>query len=190
MRDNGFVMRVKTILSIIAFIAAFGLSVLLVGVPQYNLYSKYRKTQDSRNVRQSITILLRQDIENGYLRSQRVKYLDEQAQYSRSGADIGAYTDATTDYVEASEAISLRGLPSDFRAAWLEHMQAWREHADFLEQQKHSGVKHTVNGREVVQYPFDRTDKIRYRNQVEQINATWYEVVRIGRKYGAYVNEY
>ena len=183
-------MKVKTILSIIAFIAAFGLSVLLVGVPQYNFYSKYKNSRDSRDARQKIVMLLHQDIDNGYLRSQKVKYLDERAKYSSSVFDISPYADATAEYVDASESISLRGLPSDFRNAWLEHMEAWREHSEFLNRQKNSNVKYTVNGREVVQYPFNRADENLYHVQVEKINTTWYETLRIGRKYGAYVNEY
>jgi hypothetical protein len=183
-------MRVKSILSIIAFIAAFGLSVLLVGVPQYNFNSKYRKSSDWRNARQSITILLQQDIDNGYLRNQKIKYLDKRAKHSNSGFDISPYADATAEYVDASERISMRGLPRDFRAAWREHMRAWRDHADFLESQKESGVKYTINNREVVQYSFNRDDERLYRMQIEKINSTWYEVLRIGRKYGAYVEEY
>jgi hypothetical protein len=190
MRDNSFAMRVKTILSIIAFIAAFGLSVLLVGVPQYSFFSKYRSSQNARSARLNIQSLLRQDIDNGYLRTQRIKYLDERAKYSRSEFDIAPYAEATEEYVDASESISLIGLPSDFRSAWLEHMRAWREHAEFLNRQKNSSVKHIVNGREVAQYPFKRADENLYHQQVERINTTWYEVLRIGRKYGAYVSEY
>jgi hypothetical protein len=190
MRDNSFAMRIKTILSIIAFIAAFGLSVLLVGVPQYNFYSKYQRSKDSRNARHNILMVLHQDIDNGFLRSQRIKYLDESATYSRSGFDIAPYADATSEYVDASESISELGLPSDFRAAWREHMKAWREHAEFLNRQKNSGVKYMVNGHEVNQFPFNRADENLYHIQVEKINTTWYETLRIGRKYGAYVNEY
>ena len=183
-------MRVKTILSIIAFIAAFGLSVLLVGVPQYNFNSKYRGSHDSRNWRQNITVLLRQDIDNGYLRNQRVRYLDERAKTSRSGYDFAAYAEATAEYVDASESISMRGLPSDFRAAWREHMRAWREHSDFLNSHKESGASYDFDGLEAGQYPLNHSDKHLYRMQIERINSTWYEVLRIGRKYGAYVNEY
>lgn len=190
MRDNSFIMRFKTILSIIAFIAAFGLSVLLIGVPQNNFYSKYKKTQDSRNARQNILILLRQDIDNGYLRNQKIKYLEQRSRYSNSGFDVSPYADATTEYVDASESIRLRGLPSDFRAAWGEHMRAWREHADFLNRQKEFGVKYTIKGNEVVQNPLYRVDEDLYYHQVEQINSSWEEVLRIGRKYGAYVSEY
>jgi hypothetical protein len=69
-------------------------------------------------------------------------------------------------------------------------MNAWRQHADYLNEKKSSGVKYTVNGREIIQYSVNPVDENLYRLQSAEIDRTWYKTLRIARKYGAVVKEY
>ena len=179
-------MRIKTILSLIALITTFTFSIALVGMPANNFYSRYVQRQAKKN----ILTLLQQDIDNGDLRYQRIKYLDRRAKRAHSSFDIEPYAKATADYVDASESIDDDSLPADFQAAWQEHMNAWRAQRNYLNERKASAAKYKVDGQEIIQYSLNPDDENLYQKQVDEINLTWYEVLRIGRKYGAFVNEY
>lgn len=109
---------------------------------------------------EKITQIIAKDIENGMNRRQ---------DFSR---DYYVYALATNDYVTVSENLDVSDLPSDFQAAWQKHMQAWRTHSDFLNE---AGKSSEIDSdfREISS------------RQINEINRTWYEVIRIARSYKA-----
>jgi len=104
---------------------------------------------------QQITTLLKQDIANG-----QDGYLNEN------------YIISTFNYVNDSESIDDSNLPRDFQLAWRAHMRAWRKQANFLETK---GSLEFSNAAFVRAYSVNRNE----------INRTWWEVLRIADKHGA-----
>lgn len=111
---------------------------------------------------EKITNVLKEDINNG---------LSRHSNPGRGNVYLAVRTD---DYVSASESINTDGLPADFQAAWQSHMQAWRTHADYLKEKRFS------RGFEA---DYDAVSS----DQINEINRTWYEVLRIARKHGAII---
>ena len=176
MRDNNCAMRVKSILSFIAFIAAFGISVTLVAVLFGTTPSKLQvvRLQSDGDTRQNITRFLQQDIRNGQDRNREVYRFEDGS--SLTSPYLVNRARAVTEYAAESGAMDDSHLPKDFQLAWLKHMRAWHNYADFLQKAK--------------------TDRMSYaeihqlENQFNQeINSTWYEVLRVGGTYGAFVSE-
>lgn len=185
MRDNIFVMRIKTILSLIAFFATFVFSVSLIGLPKDNFYSRLTQINHSQQSRQNVRLLLLQDINNGRFRDGAI---------SRSSIDSESYglesvADLTEQYVDLSQSIDDENLPADFQMAWRAHMNAWRTHADFLNSVKEPSneISSDVEVSDDNPFGLDSSDEQVYLNQVNEINRTWYQVLRVGRQYGVYV---
>lgn len=111
---------------------------------------------------EKITSVLTEDIGNGVI--QRENY----------GNTISYLAIRTNDYVTASESINTEGLPEDFQIAWQKHMQAWRIHADYLIENKYSRG-------------FDSEYDSISADQIDEINTTWWEVLRIARQHGAVI---
>ena len=174
MSDNKIVMRSKAVLSIIAFLAAFGISVAVTPRAPKSTVAPYVKrgcaqTEGARK----ITSLLSQDIENGRVRDRKIDGFNDY------GSSREAYLDnfATTidEYADASASIDDSDLPRDFKTAWREHMRAWEKHSDFLEA---VGDSSKAPGSS-----FSRA----FSEQNKEISETWFEVLRIARKYDAYI---
>lgn len=170
-------MRIKTILSLIAFVAAFALSTALAALTTDSSQPKFRVTrlQADSSTSRNITAFLQQDIQNGQQRNRRVYRFEDDA--SLSSPNIFKRSEAVSDYSEASGSMDSNNLPQDFQLAWLKHMRAWHNYSDFLQKAK--------------------TQSMSYRemNQLEnqynrEINQTWYDVLRVGNKYGANVIDY
>lgn len=111
---------------------------------------------------EKITQVLTQDIDNG---------LNRRQDFTR---DYNIYALATNDYVTNSESLDVSGLPADFQNAWQKHMQAWRTHSDFLNEARNS-TEFSQDFRQI-------TSK-----QINEINRTWYEVIRIARSHKAII---
>jgi hypothetical protein len=158
-------MKMKFITAIVAFSITFGFSAFLTGLLGANSRLHCQATQTNRTG-QEITSLLEQDIENG----------QESAEIYRSGASLSEYAESVGNYVDASESIEDVNLPPDFRFAWQAHMNAWRRHADFLKLNDFS--------REGF---YERDFSLKYSNQLAEIERTWFNVLDIGRKYGAVI---
>ncbi len=115
-----------------------------------------------RNVRlverntNEIEAFLRRDIRNGDTRMD-YKYTDN-------------YAGAVMDYWKTSSSMDASRFPQDFQDSWREHMQAWRNYADYLAEK-----------------PATRRDRKEGKMLNDEINRTWEEVKGIGRTYGAYV---
>jgi hypothetical protein len=180
--DNETVMRCKAILSIVAFLSAFGLSVAVtprqprpqavstfVAAP----YAKKKCASANAETARRITGLLRQDIENGHLRDRKINDLWERGFSTRTEAGFAFYAATVNEYTEASVSLDDSDLPGDFRAAWRRHMDAWKEHADFLNTVKDAPAK------------FSGSYSRKYSEQNKEISETWYEVLRVARELDA-----
>ena len=162
-----FAMRSKDILSTIAFISAFVLSAafasLFIDNSQTNNFEHLPNSQCphgklSANDRTctDILALLVQDIRNGEQRRDRYDYSlgDENGNVSATRAETVA------DYANASGSMEDEHLPSDFRAAWREHMKAWHVYSEFL-----NDVSQTKSADE----KFERLED----QYIYNINKTW-----------------
>jgi hypothetical protein len=175
MSDNKIVMRSKAVLSIIAFLAAFGISVAVTPRASKSTVAPYVKRGCAQKENaHKITSLLSQDIENGRARDRRIDGFSADG-LSREAYLIGFAT-TIKEYAEASASIDDSDLPRDFKAAWREHMRAWEKHSDFLEEVRDNSPNDGIG--------FSREE---YSKQTKEISETWYKVLRIARRYDAYI---
>jgi hypothetical protein len=185
MRDNKIVMRVKNIVSLIAFFTAFVFSVMLVGLPKDNVYSKLTEGRNIARQQRSIRAFLWADINRGRERDRKLSRLDGIGENFQTAYNVRQIADLTEEYVDGSQSMDASNLPADFQAAWQAHMNAWRGQSEYLNEVKSATGNFSEdsfsNGRVF------RIDSESYRQQSDEINQTWDEVLRIGRKYGAYV---
>lgn len=165
-------MKLKYIASAVAFSAAFFFSTLLIGFPVVNYSSPHQCRLQNRP---TVTSLLEQDIAFGEKLDARTNLL-----YQKFGSDeltysSKEYAQIVTEYISQSENLDDSTLPRDFRFAWRAHMQAWRDHAYFLDAAKGSF--------------FTRNSESEFfkvlQHQNQEITDTWRIVEVFGRKYGA-----
>ncbi|MGI8556688.1 MAG: hypothetical protein ACR2LT_10080, partial [Pyrinomonadaceae bacterium] len=99
--------------------------------------------------------------------------------------------DATEDYVDASQSMDSSDLPADLQQAWQAHINAWRKHADYVNEVKTIAEKYStpeskdgkMNG-----FLFYLNNGNKYNIQAAEINRTYDEVLRIAGKYGVYIS--
>jgi len=170
-RHNKFIMKLKCIASIVAFLAAFSLSVLLIGIPKTNFRSAH---QCNLQPRQTAASLLEQDINFGNMRDAQTRslYLSIGSPYLTYTSN--EYSEIVTEYVRKSENMNDSALPKDFRIAWRSHMKAWREHANLLEAAQQSFVTENSQSEFIENF----------KSQNQEITDTWRRVEFFGRKYG------
>jgi hypothetical protein len=159
MRDNNFAMRITKILSLIAFTTAFVFSTAIFGL-----------TIDTGTA-QKISAFLQQDVSNGTSRDAEVYHLQRNGGFYSANSYVSTYASITSNYINQSDALDENGLPEDFQLAWLKHMSAWHKYEDFLKNNAGS-----TGSREL-----RRLD----RQYNREINSTWYDVLRVSKKYGA-----
>lgn len=154
----------KVIIAVIAFTVTFVFSAGLVRLILPEQVVKYvyvtRPQFVERRSSNDIETFLLRDISNG--------------DYKDSCYGTEKYPAAVMDYWKTSSGMNAEQFPQDFQAAWNKHMQAWRNYADYLAE---------------VEKTSSREDRIKGNKLNKEINTTWYEVLRIGRTYGAYVNQ-
>ncbi len=165
----------KFITALVAFSTTFFFSILLVGFPKTNFNVQH---QCSKQARHKVTSLLEQDIAFGHQRDAQVYSLYRRNDSSTSIYTSTEYAEIVTEYVRYSESLDDTALPQDFRFAWRNHMRAWREHANFLNQTEGSFFSEDINRGEFF--------KLFWR-QDQEITDTWRKVEVVGRKYGATV---
>ena len=147
----------RIITALIAFVATFIFSAGLVRIIFPAPVVKYVYTEMSpQRSANDIESFLRRDIRNGELR--------EVDRYSDNHAN------AVMDYWQTSSNMDAAGFPQDFQDAWNLHMQAWGNYAEYLQAKNESGES------------FSCSLEKRYN---ADINNTWEEVLRVGRKYGS-----
>lgn len=166
-------MRIKSILSLIAFAAAFAFSVALAALTTDGSSNAAQpqtfKLQTDEAVRWKITRFLERDIENGHRRDRSVYGFED---YSMSSPNIFKRAEAVKDYSDESGAMDFDRMPQDFQLAWLKHMRAWHNYSDFLQKARTEKMRYSEIRRMEDQYN-------------REINSTWYQVLSVGRSYGA-----
>lgn len=169
-------MRSKDIVSIIAFISAFAVSAALASLfidksqyTNYNIYTarNYPVCQYGDQACKDILSFLLRDIRNGQTRQANYDY-----SLSEKGNVSPKYAETVAEYADASGSMNDSNLPSDFQSAWREHMSAWRDYSDFLNE---------VSENKIADEKFDRLED----KYIRDINKTWAAVLKIGRGYGA-----
>ena len=198
MRDNVFIMNIKSILSIAAFSTAFIFSTFFAGLfvdkselqldsvvpPVVVVSSKptscfgHRKT--SATV-EKIYNLLQQDDRNGRERNEKFHNVSQSFAPPFSNGFLSASAQFTSEYADESGSIRYESLPPEFQTAWRAHMKAWRDYADFLEKMKSSAVRQKLGEESFNDFEREYND---------DINSTWYKVLRVAGDYGADVDEY
>ena len=185
-------MRSKTILSIAAFIIAFGLSTAFASLfisksvkqssivisSDYNnkKTSCFKKRGTYNNAAVKIETVIMHDINNGRERGRRLYQIEEDQRPPFSSSSFPDYTEAVSEYVGSSENLSIEGTPRDFQSAWRKHMKAWRDYADFLDKMKSSAARAELSELEAAEL------EVSYS---ADINSTWQDVLSIGRSHGA-----
>ncbi len=171
-------MRSKHIIAIAAFFTCFAVSSFLVGLlfPKdttelYEIVNVRPQTDDA--VSERILVLLRHDSENGDKRDGEIfDYWVENEEF----LSLAAKTRIFSKYAANSETIDDSGLPRDFQIAWRKHMDAWAVYSAFLCDVEKAGA--SVESICAFEARYDK-----------DISSTWYEVLRIGRSYGAEFND-
>ena len=181
-------MRSKQILSIVAFVAAFGVSVAVAGFfigvntnPAYvagnsSYTPKSRCKSRSNSNAAAISRFIAADIANGSDRDRDIYDIGESFPPSVNSVSFADYAAATSRYVDDSSSMSAENLPADFQTAWNAHMKAWRDYSEFLNQAAEISSRD-----DDADENFSQTDVAHSR----EINRTWVNVLRIGRSYGA-----
>ncbi len=183
-------MRSKNILSIVVFVAAFGVSAAVASLfigknlnPTYvaadysaaqNSFCKYRRSATASAINQ----FLAADEANGSSRDGEVYDLGEGFPPNVNSVSFADYAEATSRYVSDSSSMDAENLPADFQMAWHAHMTAWSDYSEFLNQ-----TADISNQKDSDSENFSQADAAHSR----EINRTWTNVLRIGRNYGANV---
>lgn len=154
-------MRVKNILSLIVFAAAFAVSTALVGL-----------TFDAGTA-EKISVFLQKDVQNGAMRDAKVYRLKNDNKYNYSSANslMSDYIAVTDEYINKSGSLDESQLPPDVQLAWLKHMKAWNNFEEFLNENQNNANDY--------QY------RSLYRKYDREITLTWYEVLRVSKQHGA-----
>ena len=182
-------MRSKTILSIAAFIVAFAFSTAFASLfivkseyvsSSYNTKrtSCFKNRAGSNYVADKIETIVKEDMSNGRERGKKLYQIDEDSRPPFSSSSFSYYSEAVSEYVSSSENLSVEDTPRDFQLAWRKHMKAWRDYADFLDKMKKPSARAKLSETE--------TDELE-NNFSADINSTWFEVLSVGRSYGAEV---
>src|SRR5438128_1687369 len=103
MRDNNFAMRVKNILSIIAFATAFTISAALATAIQPRSNENFVRLSFNKTTAQNISRFLQQDIQNGQDRNRESYRFDDES--SLSSPYLVKRAKAVSEYSEASGAM-------------------------------------------------------------------------------------
>jgi hypothetical protein len=175
-------MRSKTILSTVAFIVAFVLSSafanLFMSKETCEAESRYTIGCNSETAAK-ISGLINDDKRNGRESARHAYETSEKIISPLAGSTFSLYADSVEQYIDASSNMKTCGFPPDFQTAWREHMRAWRDYSTLLNQMKNSSDREVWN-----QSEFEDAESW----HGEEINNTWYEVIRLGRAYGADVS--
>jgi hypothetical protein len=120
---------------------------------------------------------LSRDIRNGDARDVRSFYVKTSERTGETGYSIENHSNSVARYVEESGSMDASDLPQDFQIAWEKHMDAWRDYSEYLDDLKNSSdTKLSYKDLHIAENPYNR-----------EINRTWFEVLRIGETYGAYI---
>lgn len=149
--------NIKTITAVtifaVTFIFSAGLVRLIIPAPVVQYVYLERPIERRSN---EIENFLLRDIQNGTVR------MDD--------SDTDDYAEAVMNYWETSSSMNDSAFPSDFQAAWHNHMQAWHNYGEYLAKVKKSSARRETR------------ESNRLNNE---INRTWEDVKAIGRNHGS-----
>lgn len=173
-------MRSKKLLSITAFFAAFVFSAAFAGLFIDNSASYHNHTncfhlQYDAVTADAIDDLLIRDIRNGESRFRQLDDMDDTLTPPFGTDSMDDYANVIEQYVDESSSMDDGNLPRDVRRAWRKHMQAWNDYAEFLKVSENLDYN-------------DEELRIRDMQYENDINRTWYNLLRISRSYGSYVS--
>lgn len=178
-------MRCKKLLSITAFFAAFVFSAAFAGLfiddsATSTAYFNHNHThcfhlQYDTVTADAIDDLLRRDINNGETRFRQLSDIDDTFNPPFGTSSMDDYANIVEQYADESSNMDDGNLPRDVRQAWRTHMRAWKGYAEFLK------VSDNLN------YS-DEELKIKDLQYGNEINRTWYNLLRISRTYGSYIS--
>ena len=158
------VMKTKHITALVAFFATF---VFSVGLALYftpidsNRVKALNLFNNDKQISRRIGNVLRQDISNGVQRQNNYGEMDN--------------AQLITEYANKSAQIDVENLPADFQNAWFKHMNAWHNYADFMQDMENPKLRNNYDEVQISQMAGEHNSKI---------NTTWYQVLRIAKKYG------
>lgn len=173
-------MRSKHIAALITFSATFAFSAFIAlifaapkiaDVPPVRDYQfkSYSGNSCRKNTGHKIKEFLTRDKLNGSNRESVSLSYDEEY---ISRESLAVFSEGVTEYVAQSSSMDDSRFPSDFQRAWREHMSAWNDLAEFLEDSKNESISYDEF------YP-------RLYDYNDRISSTWQTTLRIGREYGA-----
>ncbi len=178
-------MRSKKLISITAFFAAFVFSAAFAGLfiddsassnTYYHNHTSCFNLQYDTVTADAIDDLLSRDVRNGNDRFRQLSAINEDFNPPFGTDSIDEYAEVVGSYADESSAMDDGNLPREVRQAWRKHMKAWKDYAEFL---KVSDRLHYT----------DEELKIKDLQYGNDINRTWYNMLRISRTYGSYVSE-
>ena len=136
-------MKLKHFIGVFTFLACFAVSVLLIGFPVRE--KSFSQKQDSRfafeylQTQQQIQKFLETDRQTGR------ELADDLLKSNNNGNSLINEELATVNLVRKMQKADCGNLPTDFCAAWKNHLQAWDEMADFLHQANQSGRRKEID---------------------------------------------
>lgn len=159
-------MKLKHITAIFSFLAAFGLSVFLVGLtaPQIN-FDAFPTCREKavRTTNVNLQLRIRQFLEAD--RQTGIEMGNDIAGLKRSIYRVDAEKIATFNLVEKMQKVKCDGLPENFCKAWDAHVATWKYKAFLLERSWKHGPR---------DYEFSH----------EQINNSYQKMLAAARAYG------
>jgi len=171
--------KTRYIVGIIAFIGTFAVSVglvwLIFGFPTKPNYNYTRHKCNDRNA-DAIFSHISRDKRNGEIRDQRSFRTNNWERNGEIGYSIENHADSVANYVDEAYRMDVTDLPQDFQIAWQIHIAAWRDYSNYLNELKNSPETEKSDHRDFI------FSENRYNNE---INRSWYEVLRKGRIHGA-----
>jgi hypothetical protein len=184
-------MRSKNILSIAAFAIAFSLSTVLAGFFITETYpatfevvsyssgptcSKRHHNLHQSPLAREITAFINSDKANGRARDRKIFGAGVDFRPAFESSSFPKYAVAVEEYVDESSKLDASDLPQEFKTAWRNHINAWRDYTEFLNEMKSPSERRKMNTEELLSLDNE------YSNE---INQTWEEVLSLGATYGA-----
>lgn len=168
-------MRFKHILGIFTFLTCFAVSVLLVGSQVTSMRATKCFDRTRTNAPKPLfeytetQIKIREFLEKD--RQTGIELTKETVKFSREDDSLYGEKNATLNLARKMQAVNCDGLPEKFCASWVEHRNAWRHMAIFLNDDE-KRTKAATYGSE------------KYRELNREISRTYQAMLDSAREHG------
>lgn len=161
-----FIMKIKTVLSLITFALSFSLAVSLVSLGVWAFPSSLAPKNNAA-ARAKISAFLATDAANRQVKVDKLKDRP-------SGSCPQSFVRPIAEYAAKTENMNLAGLPEDFQLAWLRYSRATDESVDLISHLRSLPQKMILNEEEknLADEKFSAED------------AAWKNVVATANEYG------